>query len=192
MLHFRVFFYLNHLSVITIASRVTFCEHLQLLTVSKLVLPFSSSAAGGLQLLSAASRNICGQLLTLIVGSSVEYFGKLQFHSKISPVSTFILLWALQSTLHSHANSVGCRTTCALVPPSPKQRGPRSTIDRPWLPSSWVSSPASWLFCCIALAPSISILMLDLVSYSSSVDFWLFIYHPIWLLLLMLVCCLFS
>lgn len=118
-------FYLNHM--ITTASRVTFCEHLQLLTVSKLVLPFSSSAAGGLQLLSAASRNICGQLLTLIVGSSVEYFGKLQSHSKINPVSAFTSLWTLQSTLQSRANSVGCRTTCAFVPPSSKQHGPHSS-----------------------------------------------------------------
>lgn len=128
MFHFRVFFYLSHLSMITLASRVTFCEHLQLLKVSKLVSPFSSSAAGGLQLLSAASRNICGQLLTLIVGSSVEYFGKLQSHSKISPVSTFIMLRTLQSTLHSHANSVGCRTAHAVVPPSPKQHRPHGTI----------------------------------------------------------------
>lgn len=193
MFHFRVFFYLNQLSVITIASTVTFCEQFQLLTVSKLVSSFSSSSTGGLQLVSAASRNICGQLLMLTVGSSVAYFVKWQSHSKISCVSTSILLWTFQSTLHSHANSVECRTIRAVVPLSPKQRGPHSTIGRPWLPSSWVSSPfASSLFHCVALAPSISMLFLDHVSYSSSVNFWLIIYCPIWLLLLTLICSLFS
>lgn len=83
---------LNHLSMITIVSRVAFIEDFQLLTVSKLELSFSSSAAGGLQLLSSASRNICGRLFTLVVGSSVGYFGKLHSHSKISPVGTSVLL----------------------------------------------------------------------------------------------------
>lgn len=111
---------LNHFSVITIASRVAFIEHFQLLTVSKLELPFSSSAAGGLQLLSSASRNICGHLFMLIVCCSVEYFGKLQSHSKISPVGTSVLLWTSQSALHCHADSVGCRITCHVVPSSSK------------------------------------------------------------------------
>lgn len=83
---------LNHLSMITIASRIVFIEDFQLLTASKLELRFSSSAAAGLQSLSSASRNICGQLFTLKVGSSVEYFGKLQSHSTISPVGTSVLL----------------------------------------------------------------------------------------------------
>lgn len=85
----------------------------------------SASAAsrffGSSSLAASKSRNICGQLFTLIVGSSVEYFGKLQSHSKISPAGTSVLLWTLQSALHRHAGPVGCRITCAVVPPSSKQ-----------------------------------------------------------------------
>lgn len=103
-----------------------FHEDFQLLTVSKLELSFSSAAAGGLQLLFSASRNICGQLFTLIVGSSVEYFGKLHSHSKISPFGTSFLLWTLQSALHCHAGTVGWRITCD-VAPSSKQCWPHST-----------------------------------------------------------------